>query len=827
MKSLGSRLALVISAILFALMLGAGMWTERQLRSTIFQEEISQAEVHAKTLLASLQTLMLNGQGTLAREWLDRMRLEAGVVDIRVLRRDGQEAFTDLTTVDSVNSFLQYPRFVREPAPPHQAVITDPSVFERALQGHTAFDLGQSNEITVLMPIRADTECLVCHGYDESTLRGVMKLSLPTEIRERRIREMSEGLWVILTSLVAVLGTALFVVLKINVTRPIVILRDAITRVGQGDRDASLPVKWKHELGEVANVFNHMQMELHASETRIRSVMDRILDGIIIIDHLGVIETVNPAAVEIFGYDKAEEVLGLNVSDLMPEPYSSMHDSYLATYAKTKKANVIGRVSRELVGLRKDGTSFPMELSVSEMYIEGDIYFVGSTRDITDRKEQLAAVEHAALHDALTDLPNRSLLADRLRQAVLYSQRNETQFALLLMDLDHFKEINDTLGHHYGDLILQQVSKRMRNVLRESDTVARLGGDEFAILLATSDKEHAEKIARKILMTLEQPFALEGQSLHVGASIGIALYPMHGDDEMTLMRLADVAMYVAKRKTHGFSIYDPNTDEHNPRNLALLGELRAAIDMDELVLNYQPKVDLQTGKVVGVEALVRWQHTKHGLMFPDEFIPLAEQTGLIKPITMWVLKESLRQYAEWRDEGIVVEMSVNISVRNLQDTSFPERVGRIVARHCKRTDHLWLEITETAIMADPLRAQEILKSLGDMNIRLSIDDFGTGYSSLAYLKQLPVSEIKIDKSFVKGMSVNDNDAVIVKSIVDLAHNIGLQVIAEGAEDKRTYDGLVELGCDLVQGFYVSEPLTAAEFKIWLKSSGWKLATHSK
>ncbi len=819
MKSLGARLALVISAILFALMLGAGMWTERQLRNTIFQEEISQAEVHAKTLLASLQTLMLNGQGTLAREWLDRMRLEAGVVDIRVLRRDGREAFTDLATVESVNEYLQYPRFVREPAPPHPEVQTDPKVFQRALNGMTAFDLGRPQEITVLMPIHADAECLVCHGYDDSTLRGVMRLSLPTDIRERRIREMSEGLWIILTSLVAILGVALFIVLKINVTRPIVILRDAITRVGQGDRDASLPVKWKHELGEVANVFNRMQKDLHASETRIRSVMDRILEGIIIIDSQGIIETVNPAAVKIFGYASADEMIGRNVSTLMPEPYASMHDTYLSAYAQTKKANIIGRVSRELVGLRKDGSSFPMELSVSEMYIDGAMYFIGSTRDITERKEQLAAIEHAALHDALTDLPNRSLLADRLRQAVLYSQRNATQFALLLMDLDHFKEINDTLGHHYGDLILQQVSKRMRNVLRESDTVARLGGDEFAILLATSDKAHAEKIAKKILATLEQPFVLEGQSLHVGASIGIALYPMHGDDEMTLMRLADVAMYVAKRKTHGFSIYDPSTDEHNPRNLALLGELRAAIDMDELVLNYQPKVDLKTGRVVGVEALVRWQHCQHGLMYPDEFIPLAEQTGLIKPITMWVLKESLRQYAQWRNEGIIVEMSVNISVRNLQDTAFPERVARIVTTHCKQTDHLWLEITETAIMADPSRAQEVLKRLSDMNIRLSIDDFGTGYSSLAYLKQLPVSEIKIDKSFVKSMSINDNDAVIVKSIVDLAHNIGLQVIAEGAEDKQTYDDLVALGCDLVQGFYVSEPLTAEAFEVWIKQRG--------
>ena len=821
MKSLGTRLALVISAILFALMLGAGMWIERQLQKIIFQEEISQAETHAKTLLASLQTLMLNGQGTLAREWLDRMRQEADVVDIRVLRRDGQEAFTDLTTVESVNGFLKYPRFVREPAPPHQAVHIEPTVFNQALQGRIAFDLGRAHEMTVMMPIHADTECLVCHGYDDSNLRGIMKLSVSTEARERRIEEMRHGLWVILGALVAVLGIALVLVLRVNVLKPIAVLRDAITRVGQGDRQASLPVKWKDELGEVANVFNRMQKDLQASETRIRSVMDRILEAVIIIDPNGIIETTNPAAEEIFGYSN-EEMTGKNISMLMPEPYRGMHDTYVSTYVKTGRASIIGKTSRELVGVRKDGTPFPMELSVSEMRIDDNLYFIGSARDISERKEQLAAIEHAALHDALTDLPNRSLLADRLRQAVLYTQRNNSQFALLLMDLDHFKEINDTLGHHYGDLILQQVAKRMCNVLRESDTVARLGGDEFAILLTSSDREHAMQIAKKLLSALEQPFVLEGQSLHVGASIGIALCPMHGDDEMTLMRLADVAMYVAKRQTHGFSVYDPNTDEHNPRNLALLGELRSAIDMDELVLNYQPKVDLKTGKTTGVEALVRWQHSKHGLMYPDEFIPLAEQTGLIKPITMWVLKEALRQYALWRDQNIVIDMSVNMSVRNLQDVQFPERVANIMKNLCKDTEHLCLEITETAIMADPARAQDVLKQLGDMNIKLSIDDFGTGYSSLAYLKQLPVSEIKIDKSFVKNMSLNENDAVIVKSIVDLAHNIGLQVIAEGAEDKGTYDMLVELGCDKVQGFYVSEPLTAEQLEHWLRDSAWSL-----
>lgn len=279
-------------------------------------------------------------------------------------------------------------------------------------------------------------------------------------------------------------------------------------------------------------------------------------------------------------------------------------------------------------------------------------------------------------------------------------------------------------------------------------------------------------------------------------------------------------MYVAKRTTRGYLIYDPSKDEHNPRALALLGELRSAIDLDELVLHYQPKVDLRTEKIQGVEALVRWKHPTHGLMYPSEFVGIAEQTGLIRPLTMWVLKEAVRQMARWRAEGWAMGMAVNMSVRNLQDAQFAERIGKIIEASAQSARGLWLEITETAIMADPPRAQELLLSLNAMNILLSIDDFGTGYSSLAYLSQLPVHEIKIDKSFVSGMLKNENDAVIVRSIVDLAHNLGMFVIAEGVEDRGTYDLLKKLGCDAAQGFYISRPLPADELDSWLSSSPW-------
>ncbi len=819
MKSLGTRLALVISSVLLCLMFAANLWLERQLTEAIYEEERAQAESHAKTLLASLQTLMLNGQGTLAREWLDRMHGTAGIVDIKVLRRNGQEAFSDLSTVEQVNQYLNIPRFQREANPPHDPTPPSTGIFQRALKGEFVVDR-KADSMTVMMPIPVKTECLACHGYEDAPLRGILKLTLSSEAAEMRLQSMRNNLWVISTLMVAVLGIAMWTALRFSVLRPISALRDAIVRVGHGERNTKLPVLHKDELGEVATVFNRMQDDLQIYETRIRAVTDNVLDAIITIDEHGIIESVNPAVERIFGYTP-HELLGQNVSRLMPEPYRSMHDEYLGNYLRTGNTRIIG-ARRELVGMRKDGSILPVDLAVTEMRVIGSRLFIGILRDITERKEQMAALEYQALHDALTSLPNRTLLSDRLHQAILRTQRDGTQLALVLTDLDRFKEINDTLGHQNGDLILQQVAQRLRNALRESDTIARLGGDEFAILLPMADLVLSTQIVRKLIAALEDPFMIEGQALHVAASFGIALYPDHGVDEDALMRHADVAMYIAKRASLGYAIYDPAKDQHSLRNLALMGDLRAAIDSGDLILFYQPKVNLATGKVIGAEALVRWRHPRHGLMFPDSFIPLAEQIGLINPLTYWVVKEALRQCLVWHEKGIKLSLAVNLSARNLLDIQFPFNVDALFSGACKQFSGLCLEITETAVMADPARALAALLSLREMGVKLSIDDFGTGYSSLSYLKQLPVNELKIDKSFVLGMAVDDNDAVIVRSTIDLAHNIGLTVVAEGVEDKATYDLLARLGCDIAQGYYISRPVPAEEFERWLLESDWGL-----
>ncbi len=455
--------------------------------------------------------------------------------------------------------------------------------------------------------------------------------------------------------------------------------------------------------------------------------------------------------------------------------------------------------------------------NMGELSGETEIYLV---QEITELKAKTRALEHQALHDSLTGLPNRALLYERFEQVIRMAQREYKMVALFMMDLDRFKEVNDTLGHHFGDLLLQEVAKRLRYTLRDSDTVARFGGDEFAVLLIVPDEEKIVGVAKKITDSIDKEFIIEGHTISTAISIGISVFPNHGEDPNVLIQRADVAMYVAKQAHTGFSFYDPRQDPHSLNRLSLMGDLRHAIEKDELVPYFQPKIDMVTGKVTGSEALVRWHHETEGFVPPDMFIPIAEQTGLIKQLTYWVVDKAIHQCARWRREGIEVDVSINLSVRNLQDPSLVEYIAKIISMCGVQPEWIVFEITESAIMTSPADARNTLDNLDKMGVGLSIDDFGTGHSSLAYLKQLPVKEIKIDKSFVTDMLKDDNDAVIVRATVDLAHNLGLKVVAEGVETKDVMDMLEILDCDTIQGYYISPPMPADKFTHWFKSSPW-------
>lgn len=419
------------------------------------------------------------------------------------------------------------------------------------------------------------------------------------------------------------------------------------------------------------------------------------------------------------------------------------------------------------------------------------------------------ALEHQAQHDSLTGLANRSLLYQHLSRMIGTTKRHTDNISLIMLDLDRFKEANDALGHHIGDQLLIEVGQRLFNELRDNDLVARLGGDEFAILLSGAEETQAKDVCKKILKIFEQAFEIQGQELFLGASLGIAVHPKHGRDAETLMKRADIAMYVAKRNHLGYAFYEATNDHYDTRYLSLSHDLRQALNEGTLSLAYQLKYDVKLNQPVGVEALLRWQHPSLGNISPVNIIPLAEQLGIITRLTAWVMEQALIQCAQWRKQGILLDMAINLSVYDLLTTDLVEQIHKLLQTHDVPPDAVVIEVTENAMLIDPANAISILQKLDSMGLRIAIDDFGAGFSSLGYLKKLPVDELKIDKSFVMDMITNDNDAVIVRSTIDLAHNLGLKVVAEGVESEEIYDMLRILRCDTAQGFYLSKPESPA------------------
>ncbi|MBT8134048.1 MAG: EAL domain-containing protein [Gammaproteobacteria bacterium] len=417
-------------------------------------------------------------------------------------------------------------------------------------------------------------------------------------------------------------------------------------------------------------------------------------------------------------------------------------------------------------------------------------------------------IARQAMHDPLTELPNRTLLVERLKQNIYLARRKEKHVAFLMLDLNNFKEVNDTLGHPQGDRLLLDVASRLPTALRQSDTVGRLGGDEFGIVLPETDSVQALEVARKITESLQPSFELDGHAVSVGASIGIALFPEHADDEASLIRYADIAMYEAKRSKGDPCLYDPDADNYTTARLSLMNDLREAVENDELQLYFQPTVVLSTKKVHTVEALSRWEHPERGNILPEEFIPLAETSNLIGLISFWALEKSISSIASWKQQGADIMVSINLSARDLLNAELADHISRLCDKYDVEPSMLRIEISESVIMSNPEQVIEVINNPVLKQLKYAIDDFGTGYSSLSYLKKLPIDEVKIDRSFVLDMMQNAEDTSIVRSVIELAHNLGHKVVAEGVETEATLTQLELLGCDVVQGFYFSEAVAA-------------------
>jgi diguanylate cyclase (GGDEF)-like protein/PAS domain S-box-containing protein len=548
------------------------------------------------------------------------------------------------------------------------------------------------------------------------------------------------------------------------------------------------------------------------TQAQLAAIVTSSSDAILGTDTSGLVTSWNSGAEDVFGYSSAE-ILGLSLGAMV----------VVAEWRDPSRGEALLRGERipylEVPCRRKDGSLLQIGASISPILDENSIITGYSyiARDISERLQAEAALQHQALHDALTDLPNRILLRGWVERATELALRDGQSAALLVLDLDRFKEVNDTLGHDHGDLLLREVAVRLHQAVTSTGSVARLGGDEFAVLLPGTDLAQAQHHAEGLSAALQAPFELGGYSVETGVSIGIALAPEHGSDFETLLRRADIAMYVAKRSGSGSAVYTAEQDVHSPERLALIGELRQAIENDALVLHYQPKLDCQSGQLAGVEALVRWSHPERGLIPPDRFISLAEQTGLIRPLTQWVIRSALEQCRVWRDNGLTIPVAVNLSMRNLHEPDLVETIDRMLTAAGLPTSALELEITESSLMEYPDLALAVLTQLSEMGVRIAVDDFGTGYSSLAYLKDLPVHELKIDRSFVGDMRQHTRNHAIVRSTIDLAHHLGLRVVAEGVEDRETWELLGLVGCDVAQGYHLSRPLPASRVLAWSRA----------
>ena len=514
----------------------------------------------------------------------------------------------------------------------------------------------------------------------------------------------------------------------------------------------------------------------------------------------------NPAAERIFGFSE-EEALGQHASFIIPEIYhehvDSVWDELLKNHGGIRSTNENVTKDRKIISCEWYNTPIVDNL--------GKVLSVSSlVQDVTEQVQYLKTLQHQAYHDNLTSLHNREWLSEFIDLSI--KETPHQPLFLFFIDLDRFKEINDTLGHDVGDTMLVTLSQRLNKIAGDEFTkVVRLGGDEFAVL--THDVDIGE-MANNIMQEITKPIELSGMKLNVGAGIGIASYPSHGNSAASLMRCADVAMYKAKENNDRYVIYSADSDNHSPDRLMLMNDLRSAINNDELILHFQPKIDVQQHKHIGYEALLRWEHPLRGLIPPDDFIPYAEITDLIHPLTLWVLENSLIQSAKWSKQGLVHHVSINLSARNLLDDSLPNQLATLLNTYNIEPSSIELEITESALMTDPESALHNLNQLHGLGVQISIDDFGTGYSSLSYLRQMPIHKLKIDKTFVLDMDSNHGDRVIVESTINLAHNLGLKVVAEGVENKEALELLDSLECDEAQGYYISRPHPADKLEDW-------------
>ncbi|MEO8342559.1 MAG: EAL domain-containing protein [Gallionella sp.] len=770
----------------------------------------------------------------LAKQMATAMRLQASIErDVRLGLRDRlQQEFSDLSDAPEV--------VVAALADEHDQVIASTQLFligrglaqvtEQAfvrdwLAERQAMDsqdlnirqtaLTESNAILSYAAVRLDMPGGSLGKSKLGKLLIYTDVTLPLAIHSTTLRMQLLKLLVSFISLALMLG----ILLHRIVTRRVGRLLRVAERVGDGNLNSFSGVDGPDEIGRLGVAFDGMVNKMARSSTQIRKLsraVEQSQNTIIITDSEGIIEYVNPHFCQIFGYTP-EEVIGksmrMHQSDTTPK---EVYDELWSTIKAGKIWN------GELLNMSKQGKQHWEQISLSPIFDEQGVitHFLSEQIDINARKAAEERMIFLAHHDILTQLPNRILFLDRLQQAITYAERQHTKVALLFLDLDRFKNVNDMHGHHMGDLMLQEVARRICQDLRSSDTVSRQGGDEFIIMLPNLDKpSDIVQVIDKLIESIARPYSLANHTLHMTTSVGVSVYPQDGIDRDTLIKNADTAMYQSKEAgRNDYRFFTPEMNQAIAKRVGLENKLRDALEKGEFLLHYQPKVDLRSGEIIAVEALVRWLHPEDGLISPADFIPIAEDTGMIVPLGAWVLNEACRQNQEWRVAGLrAIVMAVNLSPVQFQERILIDVVQAALARSGMSARALELEITESAIMKNAEQAIAILDKLSKQGIKVSIDDFGTGYSSLSHLKKFSIDEIKIDQSFVRDLSVDKDDAAIISAIISMSKSLGLTVIAEGVETIEQLRFLKNLDCDMMQGYYFSKPLPADEFRKLLES----------
>lgn len=815
-RSLGTRVALLISGVLLVMMLLVSLWVDRQLTRSIIEEETQQAQDQARALLTSFKTLMLNGNGNLARQWLNTLRDSNGITDVEMVRRNGVLAFYDTSTLESVNRYLDRNVFKRRALPVRDTQMQGISaeVINLALKTEQmVFDVRGVDSVAVVIPIPYEEECGTCHGYEKANIRGAFAITISSATAAHRITSMRNQLWILMGILTSVLGLVLLWMMRRSVIRPVCMLSTAINLAAQGDRAAKISYESDDELGDVAKAFNRMQGLLEVSELRIRAVMDNVADGIIIANKDLTIEVLNPAISRIFGY-APEDIVGKPIFVLLSDDKRFVQNELsLNEYFRSGLESLHGNI-REEYGRRKNGSVFPMELVISEMRLVGMNYYILNVRDITRRIEQTAALRYQAMHDALTGLPNRSLLNDRLSQAISSSQREKRSFALLLMDLDHFKPINDNLGHHVGDQILQHVANQTQSVLRKTDTVARLGGDEFAILLPGTDEQAARQMAEKMILAIQQPAFADSGEVVVGASIGIALYPRHGVDEDALLRSADAAMYSAKRSESGYALYDLEFKPQASVQNAMLQQFDADLMAGRIDIMLQPQRELDSQRVCGFELIARWQQGPETLLLGDELLNFAERHHRAVIMTEWIISQLTANHAAVEILKHGTEIGINVSLSMLQHKTFIARMHeQLHAVNCE-ISAIVLELSESEYMQDPLLAELLIENLHEQGYSVSLDHFGVAGMSLTQLIRAPIHQIKLDEAYIEDLLTSMLSLTAVKTLSALSQALGKPVIACGVNVREDVDALLALDCHLAQGDAVGPMIDLGQLAEW-------------